>query len=117
MALDPELLGMVFENLLASYNPETGATARKQTGSFYTPREIVNYMVDEVLIAFFEARLESAFPESKKLDERLRLLFSYSQEPHKFTGKEVSLLIEAIDTVKILESGLRLRGLSYGHPS
>jgi hypothetical protein len=38
-------------NLLAAYNPETGATARKQTGSFYTPREIVNYMVDEALIA------------------------------------------------------------------
>ena len=51
VALDPELLGKVFENLLASYNPETQATARKQTGSFYTPREIVNYMVDESLKA------------------------------------------------------------------
>nr|MCU0328447.1 hypothetical protein [Chitinophagales bacterium] len=49
VALDPELLGKVFENLLASFNPETKATARKQTGSFYTPREIVNYMVDESL--------------------------------------------------------------------
>jgi len=36
IALDPELLGKVFENLLASYNPETEQTARKQTGSFYT---------------------------------------------------------------------------------
>ena len=36
VALDPELSGKVFENLLAAYNPETGATARKQTGSFYT---------------------------------------------------------------------------------
>ena len=52
IALDPELLGKVFENLLAAYNPETGTTARKQTGSFYTPREIVNYMVDEALIAY-----------------------------------------------------------------
>ena len=43
VALDPELLGKVFENLLASFNPETATTARKQTGSFYTPREIVNY--------------------------------------------------------------------------
>ncbi|MEI6823462.1 MAG: hypothetical protein WCL51_16140, partial [Bacteroidota bacterium] len=52
VALDPELLGKVFENLLANYNPETQTTARKQTGSFYTPREIVNYMVDESLIAY-----------------------------------------------------------------
>lgn len=57
VALDPELLGRVFENLLASYNPETSTTARKQTGSFYTPREIVNYMVDEALIAYLETAL------------------------------------------------------------
>ena len=54
VALDPELLGKVFENLLASFNPETKATARKQTGSFYTPREIVNYMVDESLLAYLQ---------------------------------------------------------------
>ncbi|NLJ08539.1 MAG: N-6 DNA methylase [Sphingobacteriales bacterium] len=55
IALDPELLGKVFENLLASYNPETKTTARKQTGSFYTPREIVNYMVDESLIEYLKS--------------------------------------------------------------
>lgn len=57
VALDPELLGKVFENLLASYNPETKTTARKQTGSFYTPREIVNYMVDESLIAYLKNKI------------------------------------------------------------
>lgn len=48
VALDPELLGKVFENLLGAYNPETHdqATDRKKSGSFYTPREIVNFMVD-----------------------------------------------------------------------
>ena len=54
VALDPELLGKVFENLLAAYNPETEATARKQTGSYYTPREIVNYMTDESLVAYLK---------------------------------------------------------------
>jgi len=54
VALDPELLGKVFENLLASFNPETQTTARKQTGSFYTPREIVDYMVRESLIAYLK---------------------------------------------------------------
>ena len=52
VALDPELLGKVFENLLGAYNPETKETARNQSGSFYTPREIVNYMVDESLIVY-----------------------------------------------------------------
>ncbi|KAA6318251.1 Modification methylase PaeR7I, partial [termite gut metagenome] len=57
VALDPELLGKVFENLLGAYNPETKETARKQSGSFYTPREIVNYMVDESLIAYLKQRV------------------------------------------------------------
>ena len=55
VALDPELLGKVFENLLGAYNPETRETARKQTGSFYTPREIVSFMVDESLTAYLGA--------------------------------------------------------------
>jgi hypothetical protein len=54
VALDPELLGKVFENLLASYNADTRTTARKKSGSFYTPREVVDYMVDEALVAYFE---------------------------------------------------------------
>ena len=54
VALDPELLGKVFENLLASYNPDTQTTARKKSGSFYTPREVVDYMVDEALVCYLE---------------------------------------------------------------
>lgn len=60
VALDPELCGKVFENLLAAYNPETGTTARKATGSFYTPREIVDYMVDESLVAYLKGKLEGS---------------------------------------------------------
>ena len=60
IALDPELLGKVFENLLASYNEETKTTARKQTGSFYTPRPIVEYMVDESLKAHLTSALTKA---------------------------------------------------------
>jgi hypothetical protein len=58
VALDPELLGKVFENLLASYNPDTRSTARKQSGSFYTPRVVVDYMVDEALIAYFARSMQ-----------------------------------------------------------
>ena len=61
VALDPELLGKVFENLLGAYNPETKQTARKQSGSFCTPREIVNYMVDESLKAHLLTNVGQAF--------------------------------------------------------
>jgi hypothetical protein len=103
VALDPELSGKVFENLLAAYNPETGATARKQTGSFYTPREIVNYMVDEALIACLKTKLEAALPTAKDVEARLRHLFTYNDEPHQFTAPEVDALIAAIDGLKSLD--------------
>ena len=107
IALDPELLGKVFENLLASYNPETQTTARKQTGSFYTPREIVNYMVDESLIAYLSSKLPSPLAGEGKgegdNESRLRRLLSYTDEPHQFAPAEVDALINAIDNAKILD--------------
>ncbi len=99
IALDPELLGKVFENLLASYNPETQTTARKQTGSFYTPREIVNYMVDESLIAYFKQKLGS----SAEIETKLRDLFSHAIDLPEFTEKETDQFIKAISEAKILD--------------
>ena len=97
IALDPELLGQVFENLLASYNPETKTTARKQTGSFYTPREIVDYMVDESLKAYFKSKLD--YLTAEQLDD----LLSYTKATPEFSESEKTALIEAIDTCKILD--------------
>ncbi len=105
IALDPELLGQVFENLLASYNPETKTTARKQTGSFYTPREIVDYMVDESLIAYLaggQALPDSGEACAPKIDN-LRSLLSYNNLLNPFTETETTQLINAIDTCKILD--------------
>ena len=104
IALDPELLGKVFENLLASYNEETKTTARKQTGSFYTPRPIVDYMVDESL----KAHLTRALVEKARMKEPdaragLALLFAYTEKEHAFTRAEVATLIAAIDALKILD--------------
>ncbi|OGL42759.1 MAG: hypothetical protein A2161_08945 [Candidatus Schekmanbacteria bacterium RBG_13_48_7] len=103
VALDPELLGKVFENLLASYNPETRTTARKQTGSFYTPREIVNYMVDESLIAYLSQALIKGRRTRNDIENCLRDLLSYSETPNPFDYEETRLLIAAIDSCKILD--------------
>lgn len=101
VALDPELLGKVFENLLASYNPETQTTARKATGSFYTPREIVDYMVQESLIAYLKNQLAPHTPEPEQLEPKLRKLFTH--EPHDFTQNEVHTIIHALNNCKILD--------------
>jgi len=100
IALDPELLGKVFENLLASYNPETKTTARKQTGSFYTPREIVNYMVEVSLLEYLKQNVKI---NSADLENRLHILFLYNDKPNPFNDKETNLIIEAINNCKILD--------------
>ncbi|MCZ7558501.1 MAG: Eco57I restriction-modification methylase domain-containing protein [Bacteroidia bacterium] len=104
IALDPELLGKVFENLLASYNEETKTTARKQTGSFYTPRPIVEYMVDESLKAHL-TRILTEKTGIKEDDAKagLDLLFTYTEKAHPFSDTEVATLITAIDEVKVLD--------------
>ena len=109
VALDPELLGKVFENLLASYNPETKTTARKQTGSFYTPREIVNYMVDESLIAYLKNAInhdiyrEGGLDE-ETLDKELHVLTSFDSKVSFANNPEMQrVIITALSTCTILD--------------
>ena len=107
VALDPELLGKVFENLLASYTPETKKTARKQSGSYYTPRPIVDYMVGEALAKVLSEKVTSLVGDKSFLHERLQYLFDYEGdhddarelfEPDERTG-----LIRAIAEIKIID--------------
>lgn len=67
VAVDPEMLGRIFENLLASQNEETEklANQRKAFGAFYTPREIVDYMVNESIKAFLQTQWEQNIIEEK----------------------------------------------------
>ncbi|MFA6195942.1 MAG: TaqI-like C-terminal specificity domain-containing protein [Sulfurimonas sp.] len=67
VGLDPELLGLVFENLLAYLNPETKEIARKQTGSYYTPRIIVDYMVDSSIFTHLTNRTKINHKELNNL--------------------------------------------------
>lgn len=103
IALDPELLGKVFENLLASYNEETKTTARKQTGSFYTPRPIVEYMVDESLKAHLSGALAKAGMSEEDTQAGLEILFAYTERAHPFNERETAALLDAIHTCKILD--------------
>ncbi len=56
LSIDPEMLGRIFENLLAELNDETKQNARKATGSYYTPREIVDYMVNSSLLQHLKSK-------------------------------------------------------------
>ncbi|MBO5673720.1 MAG: N-6 DNA methylase [Paludibacteraceae bacterium] len=97
VSLDPELLGQVFENLLAAYNPETKESARKSTGSFYTPRPIVEYMVNESLIAYLKTKVPSV------TEDTWRALISYNDIEFSLTEDERLLTLNALYECKILD--------------
>ena len=97
VSLDPELLGKVFENLLAAYNPETQTTARKQTGSFYTPREIVQYMVDESLVAHLKRTV------GEDLEPEYRKLVQYTDEGLTLTDNQKRQIMQSLYECKVLD--------------
>lgn len=90
VALDPELLGKIFENLLGTYNPETRESARKESGSFYTPREIVSYMVNSSIKAYLQEKV----PEVS--EENLEKLTN----DNKADDSEIELTEEQINKVR-----------------
>lgn len=96
LAVDPEMLGRIFENLLAEINPETGETARKSTGSYYTPRPIVEYMVDESLKEYLKTKTTIA-------EDKLADLLSYSESDTDLSEPEKVKIIAALDEVKIID--------------
>jgi hypothetical protein len=103
IALDPELLGRTFENLLATVNPETGTVARKSTGSFYTPREIVHYMAEEALLRHLCTALSADHQTKPDLEERLRELVSEQVESHRLDDSEANAVVTAISRLRILD--------------
>lgn len=100
VSIDPEMLGTIFENLLAEIDPDTEKSARKATGSFYTPREIVDYMVEQSLVQYLKTKTNVTD------EETLEQLFQEGETPNNkqiFSNTEKEDLLKAISTVKILD--------------
>ncbi len=85
VAIDPEMLGKVFENLLEIKD-------RKSKGTYYTPREIVHYMCQESLINYLMEELkekinkediETLVKHGESAIENERLTISQNKETKK----------------------------------
>ena len=69
VAVDPEMLGSIFESLLAEQiDEDSGKSKRDESGAVYTPREIVSYMCEETIIEY----LKEKFPTNRTEIEELR---------------------------------------------
>lgn len=96
VSIDPEMLGTIFENLLAEIDPDTEKSARKSTGSFYTPREIVDYMVEQSLLQYIKTKTNI------EDEEQLEILLKDDAE-NPFNNKQTVAILEALSEVKILD--------------
>lgn len=96
VSIDPEMLGTIFENLLAEIDPDTEKSARKSTGSFYTPREIVDYMVEQSLLQYIKTKTKI------EDEEQLEILLKDDAE-NPFNDKQTIAILEALSEVKILD--------------
>jgi hypothetical protein len=90
VAVDPEMLGHIFENLLED---------NKNLGTFYTPKKIVHYMCQESLIEY----LRTCLPNTSK--ENIGRLIR-NNETDKFTDKELKQIELFIDDVKICDPAI-----------
>lgn len=107
VAIDPEMLGRIFENLLAEQTEETGEQARKAKGAFYTPREIVDYMCRESLREYLKTKI----PETDDSDQRISQLLD--SKPHEWRDQQRNYrddlkpykkeIISALDELKIID--------------
>jgi hypothetical protein len=124
VAVDPEMLGKVFENLLEVKD-------RKSKGTYYTPREIVHYMCQESLINYLDTALNTgAVPLVKEKPANLKLFGApaFQQQALKTTGNTNNIPREDIETfirtgetaiehdTRVETSGKETRDYSYKTP-
>lgn len=82
VAVDPEMLGKVFENLLE-------VNDRKSSGTFYTPRSVVYYMCRESIVRYLEPHIHHVITDEEIRDFIRFAEFSAESEMYVATrGKE-----------------------------
>ncbi len=100
VAVDPEMLGKVFENMLE-------ITERKSKGAFYTPREIVHYMCQESLIHYLDNRLNTYAISYEELDSPQTSLFANtaSKVQLKLTAEHQDVKVPKEDLETLIRKG------------
>jgi len=105
IAIDPEMLGRIFENLLAEQNPETQESARKSTGSYYTPREIVDYMVEQSISEYLKSNVAQNVIASEVKQSISQSIedFVHTEEFPDTLKPYSTQILEKLNTVKVLD--------------
>ena len=100
VAVDPEMLGKVFENLLEVKD-------RKSKGTYYTPREIVHYMCEQSLVNYLTANHSNISKEKVKeylyYADNINNLGKIKIKGESFTPGQYQELDELLKTIKVID--------------
>lgn len=100
VAVDPEMLGHIFENLLDD---------NKDKGAYYTPKEIVHYMSRESLKAYLFAHEELHLSESelsKRTIDKIIQQHELDIEEKQYAEKNAYKIIDSLEKVKICDPAI-----------
>ncbi|MCX8481039.1 MAG: hypothetical protein ORN58_03880, partial [Sediminibacterium sp.] len=97
VAVDPEMLGHIFENLLED---------NKDKGAFYTPKDIVHYMCRESLLQYINGKLLIVNEEDQQTIKKLLAHEDLNQQETSFAEKNAYKIIDALETVKICDPAI-----------
>ena len=107
VAVDPEMLGRIFESLLAEQRTETGEQARKAKGAFYTPREIVSYMCEQSLKEYLKTKIEDDANRDTRIEELVSMSESIFRDQDHNKRRDwkpyKDSTIKALDDLKIFD--------------
>lgn len=108
VAIDPEMLGRIFEGLVLQLEDTPDGDLRKITGSYYTPREVVHWMCRSSLEGFLSRQLKKdgknrihkllGFPSADQLDEG-----EIEELENLFSEDEVLLLHEQLLDIRVCD--------------
>ena len=90
IGIDPEMLGKIFENLLED---------NKDKGAYYTPKEIVQYMCRESLVAYLTTNTHIEV-------DRIRSFVNQPFDNHLFDESETAILIDKLKNVRICDPAI-----------
>ena len=103
ISIDPEMLGRIFEELLDEINPDeenkknnNKNNTRNITGSFYTPREIVDYIITSSIKLYLKNNAVNI--PAEKIDD----IFNFNKRV-EFTEEEKKELFESLYNIKVLD--------------
>jgi len=88
VAIDPEMLGHVFEELLED---------RKDSGAFYTPKEVVHYMCQQTIISYLSNDFKS---------DAIQGLVIHENIDNVYIGKQKDNIIKKLNSMKILDPAI-----------